>query len=278
MQRLVIFTLAMVLLVAAAVTYSRNIRNSSVIRLRVMGTEMQIIVNNPGSPEHVKEAVDTIKRIAGLLDKYDAKSELSRINRGAGVEKVAVEKETFAAIEQALFVSSLTRGAFDVTFDDYKKIEIDPFHKKVFITDPKVKIDLGGIGKGFAVEKARQALVKRGVKSALIDMRSSMAAIGGPWKIGIADTGETIILRNGEALSTSGNSEQGEHIVNPKTGKLSSTCKSVTVVAKDAGFADALSTAIFVMGPAKGIELVKTLDGVKAVVITSDGKVLKSWK
>lgn len=243
-----------------------------------MGTEMQITVNNPGSPEHVKEAVDTIKRIAGLLDKYDAKSELSRINRGAGVESVAVAKETFLAIEQALFVSNLTRGAFDVTFNDYKKVEIDPFHKKVFITDPKIKIDLGGIGKGFAVEKARQALLKRGVKSALIDMRSSMAAIGGPWKIRISNTDETIILGHGDALSTSGNSEQGEHIVNPKTGKFSSTCKSVTVIAKDAGFADALSTAIFVMGPVKGIDLVRTLEGVKAVVVTSNGKVLRSWQ
>ncbi|OGC03437.1 hypothetical protein A2276_00805 [candidate division WOR-1 bacterium RIFOXYA12_FULL_43_27] len=278
MQRLVIFTLVIVLLVAAAVTYSRNIRNNSVIRMRVMGTELRVVVNHPGSPEHVKEAVDTIKRIAGLLDKYDEKSELSKINRAAGVEKVAVAKETFAAIEQALFVSNLTRGAFDVTLKDYSKVALEPFHKNVFIKDPKLQIDLGGMGKGFAVEKARQALIKRGVKSALIDMRSSMAAIGGPWKIGLADTKETILLNNGEALSTSGNSEQGEHIVNAKTGKMSATCRSVTVIAKDAGFADALSTAIFVMGPARGIELVKTLEGVKAIVVDSNGKVLKSWQ
>jgi thiamine biosynthesis lipoprotein len=141
------------------------------------------------------------------------------------------------------------------------------------------KIDLGGIGKGYAVEVARQLLLKNGVKSAIIDMHSSIAVIGDGWKIGIFDPRtkeykyifKRIILNDGEALATSGQYEQPGHIVDPRTGRPADKCKSVTVVCKDAGLADALSTAIFVLGRVQGERLAAKM-GAQTFIVDKDGK------
>ncbi len=283
MQRLAIFVISIVLIVALVVSYSKSIRSESTLRFRVMGTDVMITVRDKGAIDHINAAYSSIRKVARLIDIYDPKSEVNIINALAGKSDVKVKDDTFNAIEQALFVSRLTKGAFDVTLKDFKKVKIDPFEKKVFVKDKDLKIDLGGMGKGFAVEQARQTLKNRGVTEALIDMTSSIAAIGGPWRIGIKDPSspkkiiETIVLNSGDALSTSGNYEQGEHIVDPKKGDKANTCQSVTVIAKDAGFADALSTALYVMGPQKALSLVRSLEGVRAIIITSSGKVIKSW-
>lgn len=283
MQRLAILVISIVLIVTFVVAYSKNIRSESMLRFRVMGTDVQITVRNKGAINHINAAYASLNKIANLLDLYNPKSEVSIVNSLAGQSGVKVKDDTFNAIEQALFVSRLTKGAFDITLKDFNQVTIDPFEKKVYVKDKDLKIDLGGMGKGFAVEQARQTLKNRGVTEALIDMTSSMAAIGGPWTIGIknpcspGEVIETIVLNSGDALSTSGNYEQGEHIVDTKKNKKANTCQSVTVIAKDAGFADALSTALYVMGPSKALSLVRSLEGVKAIIVTSSGKVLKSW-
>jgi len=284
MKKLAVFVLVIFVLIFAIISFSKSVRNNATLRFRVMGTDVQITVKDRGAVNHIQAAFKSIKKVARLLDGHDSKSEISMINKLAGISGVKVEADTFSALEQALFVSRLTKGAFDITLKNYKNLKIDPFDKSVFIKERRVKIDMEGIGKGYAVEKARQTLLKRGVTSALIDMHSSMAVIGGPWRIGIKDPAskegivETIVLNNGEALSTSGNYEQGKHIMNTQTGKAAESCQSVTVIAKDAGFADALSTALYVMGPQKALSLVNSLEGVKVIVITSSGKVLKSWE
>lgn len=284
MKKLAVFLVFIAIVLVAVITFSRSLRNGSNIRFRVMGTDAVITVNDKGAWGHLRAARNAIRNVSSLMDLYNTKSDVSLINRCAGISGVKVAQDTFSVIEQALFVSRLTKGAFDITLHDFNAIQVDNHDKSVFLKEAGAKIDLGGIGKGYAVEKARKVLLERGVTSALIDMHSSIAAIGGPWKIGIRDPSfkdgiiDTVVLNNGEALSTSGNYEQGKHIVNPRLGKLVDTCKSVTVIAKDAGFADALSTAIYAMGPKDGLSLVKSMDQVRALIVTSSGDVLKSWQ
>jgi len=112
----------------------------------------------------------------------------------------------------------------------------------------------------------------------MIDMRSSIAILGGPFKIGIRHPRNKneilgIITANGvDAISTSGDYEQGPHIIDPKTKKPAVLCQSVTVVTDNAGMADALSTGIFVLGPKRGLDLAKKLN-IRVLIVASDGKI-----
>ena len=231
-------------------------------------------------------AIAEIKRLEQLFTIFNPSSEVSRINLAAGLSPIIVSPDTFNAIEQAIKVSHLSNGAFDITLGrkgNYRDIILDGKNNSVWLKKNGMKIDLGGIGKGCAVEAARGKLKARGEKKALIDMRSSIAVIGGPWKIGLQDpqkagqTMGTIILNDGDALSTSGQYEQPGHIVDPRTGKKTGGCLGVTVITADAGLADALTTAIFVMGPEQGMALLKKTN-TRGIIIAKSGKMLANGK
>lgn len=259
-------------------------RRSSYARAELMGTWVEVKGKNASL------AISEIRRLDNLLSHFNPGSEVSRINRAAGKHPVKVSKDTYQIIAQAYQLSKLSRGAFDITLGkkgDYRNIVLNPNLSEVYLPNPGMKIDLGAIGKGYAVESARKVLLARGTRKALIDMHSSIAAIGGPWKIGILDprpqiTGRRapilgkVILKDGEALSTSGLYEQPGHIIDPRTGKPADKCLSVTLVAQDASLADALSTAVFVLGPEEGMELIESLPGIEGLIVDSGGKIVKS--
>ena len=209
---------------------------------QVMGTTVRIKVNGPGEPYLADQAICEIKR----LEKLFRPAQLSSY-------------DTIAVLKIAEEVRRASHGAFNVRWRG-------------------AAIDLGGIGKGYAVESARQLLLKKGARSAIIDMHSSIAVIGDNWKVGIQDPREkgkimgVIPLNDGDALSTSGQYEQPRHIIDPRTGKPADQCLGVTVVAKDAGLADALSTAVFVLGPVAGMELVEKFN-VRAIIIDKNGTI-----
>jgi thiamine biosynthesis lipoprotein ApbE len=211
------------------------------ITVPVMGTTVRVKVSGPLAFWRARQAVAEIKRIEKIF------------------RPVTDSPDTVRALAMAEAVKKASHGAFDVRWSG--------------------KIDLGGIGKGYAVEAARQVLLKNNVKSAIIDMHSSIAVVGDGWKIGIFDprTKETkyffkrIVLNDKEALSTSGQYEQPGHIIDPRTGKAADKCMSVTVVCKDAALADALSTAIFVLGPTKGISLAAKM-GARTLIVDKNGK------
>ena len=147
-----------------------------------------------------------------------------------------------------------------------------------------MRIDLGAIGKGYAIEAARKIMQEKGTKKALIDMHSSIAAIGGPWRIGIFDPRAqnteknilgVVILNNREALSTSAQYEQPGHIIDPRTGQAANLCYSVTITGRNAGLADALSTAVFVLGPERGLALIKALN-YEGLIIKNNGEIIKT--
>lgn len=222
---------------------------------KVMGTTVRVKLTTKGALFCAREAIAEIRRIEKLFSKFDETSEIGRLNRG---EKIVLSPETKEVLTLADKVKDISRGAFDVTLEKGRKI------------------DLGGVGKGYAVESARRLLRNKGIKSAIIDMHSSIAVIGNGWKVGIRGPQDkekllgTVILNDGDALSTSGQYEQPGHILDPRTGKPADKCLSVTLIASDAAFADALSTAVFVLGPIEGMKLAKKL-GVKAIMVDKKG-------
>ena len=249
-----------------------------VLEAEAMGTLISV------RGEHGREAVAEVKRLERLLSSFDPSSEVSRINALAGIAPVKVSGKTLQIVLRSIDYSRLSGGAFDITLGrkgSFRDIVVDKSKKTVFLKNHGMKIDLGGIGKGFAIESARQLLVAKGVKKALINMRSSITAIGGPWRIGISDpTSESralgvVVLNNGEALSTSGQYEQPGHILDPRTGRKADQCLSVTIICRDAGAADALSTAVFVLGPEKGMALLRRLNA-GGIIVAKSGKMVRN--
>ncbi|KAF0132651.1 MAG: thiamine biosynthesis lipoprotein [Candidatus Saganbacteria bacterium] len=255
MKRLLVFSLIAVAIITTAVIYLKFFNQQAVFK--AMGIEVKIFIKDRYARNNIRAAANRIREIEKALSKYDKNSEVSRLNRGETFEMSQDLSRCLSLSEKA---KKATYGTFNVYYNG--------------------KVDLDGIGKGFAAEEARQLLYKRGVKNAMIDMRSSIAVLGGPWKIGIVNPQkkneilEVIELNGPEALSTSGDYEQGSHIIDPSTGKPASLVKGVTIVGNDAGFLDALSTGIFVMGPKAGLELAKELN-LKALIIGADGKIYR---
>jgi FAD:protein FMN transferase len=249
----------------------------------IMGTPVRVKVTGQKSPYYVKEAINEIKRLDQLFSRLNPKSEVSMINSKAGIDAVKVSKDTLDCISLSQKITKISNGAFDITLGDRNRLVINRNKGTVFLTRRGVKINLGGIGKGFAAEKARRLLLKKGAKSGMIDMRSSIIVFGSKkWTIGIAHPRKEgkllgkVILKDGQSLATSGDYERGKHILNPITKKAAGKCQGVTVIGRDAGYADALSTAVFVLGPDKGIKLVELLPDIEALVIDNHGKIIKS--
>jgi thiamine biosynthesis lipoprotein len=157
----------------------------------------------------------------------------------------------------------------------------------IFFTEAGVKITLGGIAKGYAVDEALKVIKKMGVKYALVNAGGDLATLGPkpegePWLIALVNPDDlTQSLANftiaGEAVATSGNYEryfdperEAHHIINPKTGYSAQECISTTVVASNATQADALSTSIFVMGPEAGVALIESLSNVECLIVSAD--------
>jgi len=250
-----------------------------------------------------------IKRIEGLLSKYKADSEISRINRFG---KLKVSPETFFIIKKAKEFWQASDGAFDITiaplvdlwgFTDkkyslpseekikdtlrligYDKIILNDADNMIKFKLSGVKIDLGAIAKGYALDCAADKLIKSGIKSCLINAGGQVYCLGGkfgkPWKIAIKEPRGRDFMGylelKDKSVSTSGDYEQFfikdkrrySHIFNPKTGyPANSGIVSVTVIASDGLTADALSTAIFVLGKEKSRELIKRFPDVEVKII-----------
>ncbi|MFH1397488.1 MAG: FAD:protein FMN transferase [Candidatus Omnitrophota bacterium] len=260
--------------------------------------------------EAANTAFEEISRIEKLLSKYDPESEISRLNRSG---ELAVSDDTLYILKKAEEFWKLTDGIFDVTvgplmdlwgFSDKKYILPNPediqktlegvgFDKIIFNNQNNVikyktsgvKIDLGGIAKGFAIEMAVKRLKEKGITSCLINAGGQVYCLGDnsgrPWRVGIKNPRKPGIVDylelKDKAVSTSGDYEQYfivngrrfTHIINPETGyPVDAGIISVTVIADDSTIADCLSTSIFVLGKAKGLELAKAIANVQVKVVS----------
>lgn len=267
----------------------------------------------------IEKVVAEMHRIDRLMSPYKSDSELSKLNQQASQHPVIISNELFELLEKSDYYSRLTQGAFDISFssvgylydfrkhlrpDDlqikaltpqinYQGIRLNKANKSVKFSSDKIKIDLGGIAKGHAVDRCIEILQKHGVKNAFINAGGDSRVIGKKndrlWYIGIRhprDEGKLIVNLPLEqvAISTSGDYERFfiedgiryHHIIDPKTGDSVRNSQSVTILANTSTIADALSTSIFVLGSEKGLELVNKLPNVSAIIINESGKMLYS--
>ncbi|MHC4392230.1 MAG: FAD:protein FMN transferase [Planctomycetota bacterium] len=256
-----------------------------------MGTVLEMIafpVDSAGSPidpSRVREAVcaayDEVERIEGLLSTWREHSEVSRINRAAGGEPVPVSSDTIACLVAARSAADRSGGTFDPTRVDggFSAIEIDPKRGTARLARPGLSLDLGGIGKGYALDRAGAALRAHGVPSALLSFGGQLLAVGPPpaayadaWVAAVrspeAHAGALGLyrLRVG-SIATSATYERGGHIIDPRSGRAPVGRRAVTVFADSATEADALSTAIFVGGRALAARLTERNPSLAALVL-----------
>ena len=298
----------------------------------LMDTFCAITVVSP-SKEKAGQAIDAgfaeIKKLETLLNYFSDESEISAINRAAGIMPVRVSDETLEIIEKMVDIAKATNGAFDSTIApvirrwkfskdssapsippreaieqalrlvDYKKIKINSGVSEIYLEEKGMELDLGGIAKGYAADKAVDAIKGKGIKAALVavagDIRGFGLNLSGQgWKVGIQnprpgaeserpweDIFAALRLKD-RAISTSGdyqrffikNGKRYHHILDPETGfPAGAGLISVSVIAPEGYLSDSLSTAVFVLGPEQGMSLLESM-GLDGVLINADKKIL----
>jgi thiamine biosynthesis lipoprotein len=289
----------------------------------IMGTRVSVALwleDDQKAEQAVAAVMAEMRRIDEYFSPYIETSELYRANqlapKASAKNPLSISPELAAIIDKANHYSELSGGAFDITFAslaryyDYRKklspseqqreallpainyrlIHLDTKNNTLWFEHPKVYIDLGGIAKGYAVDKAIDIVQSYGVKHASVtaggDSRVIGDKFGRPWMIGIknprADAVAITLPLADVAVSTSGDYERyfiddkGErvhHIINPRTGKSTNGVNSVTIIGPLGFDTDPLSTTVFVLGAEKGMALINSLPGFDAVIINSEGKV-----
>ena len=246
--------------------------------------------DNEKATSVINTAFKEMYRVEGLFNKFDKRSEISRINSLAGQQKIRVNPEVFKFIQRCVYYSRITEGTFDITVAPmkkgrYKDIVLDKESSSIYFSAEDIKIDLGGVAKGYAVDRAKEILTKAGIKDALINIGGNMFAMGMPshrdsWRIGIRGPGNNneIVYRldlKDKAVATSGDYERPSHIIDPASGDSVTSRASVTIVGDSAEKVDALSTAFFVMGPERTAEFIGSIKDVEAFIVDSDGNIVK---
>jgi len=264
----------------------------------------------------ISAVFDEMRRIDNEFSTYKPASEVSRVNDQAAKAPMRISQELFDLIATSIDYSKLTRGTFDITYasvgymynypehvrpteaqiaaalpeSNYRHIHLDEAAQTVFFDHPGVRIDFGGIGKGYAVDRGIAVLQKLGVTRAMVNAGGDSRIIGDrfgkPWLIGIRDPDDRnrTILKiplTDAAFSTSGDYERFfdeggvryHHILDPRTGKSPHKVRSVTIIGPYATRTDALTKSVFVMGVQDGIEFINSLPDVDAVAVTPDRKV-----
>lgn len=288
----------------------------------MLGTEVSVRLWHE-DPDRGRALVEQVfketKRIDQLMSTYIEDSEISAINRDAATQPVVAGDELFRIIQRSLDISRLTHGAFDITYEsvgqhydfrarqrpdeatvtenlgliDYQLVNLNQAQNTIEFGAQGMRINLGGIAKGYVVERGVDLLRVAGVQHAVVtaggDSRLLGDRRGQPWMVGIRDPrvdGEvamSIPLQN-EAISTSGDYERYfdedgvryHHIISPSTGNPASGVHSATVIGPDAVITDALSTSVFVMGVDLGLRLIATLPDYESIVIDDKGQIFFS--
>lgn len=276
--------------------------------------------------EAALEALDLIEALEAQLTYFRDTSEISRINRLAAEEPVEVEPRLFALLEQSLRLSEETGGAFDITAsplwevwgfsrragripgetelaDAMEKVgsqfvELDPATRTIRFRKPGVKLNLGSIGKGYALDRAAEILAEKGIgdylfhggqssvlaRGALIEakqIRGEGGDVPAGWTVGVRHplrrgTRLAEIRLRDQSLGTSGSGVQffryqGRrygHVLDPRTGRPAEALLSATVIAPDAALSDALATAMFVMGVEASLEYCRLHPEIGVVLVS----------
>lgn len=294
--------------------------------MKLMGNHFEISVvgtNEQWANEKIQEAITEIKRIEKLLTTFSDNSETNLINQNAGLEPVKVSKEIIDLIERAHRISNITQGAFDLSYGsidnslwnfdttmtslpskelakekvkliNFKNIIIDKTNQTVFLKEKGMRIGFGGIGKGYAAERAKLILKNGGVISGVVNASGDLTTWGtqpngDKWTIGIVhpEYAKSIFsYMNVSELSiaTSGNYEKFividgikyAHTINPKTGLPIRGIKSVTIITNNAELADAMATPVMIMGIETGLDMINQIKDIEAILIDDDNRLYTS--
>jgi len=284
----------------------------------IMGTRISVELFHD-NPDLARQGIDNVlremRRIDAGMSPYTQTSELARLNASAQQQPFKTSKELFSLIRRSLDFSEMTGGAFDITFAsvgflydyrsktrpdetqrekataliNYRKLVLDRHGATITFSKPGMRIDLGGIAKGYAVDRCISLLQELGVKQALVTAGGDSRMIGDrwgrPWSIGVRDPRNedklaAVIPLQDVAVSTSGDyqryfEEDGiryHHIINPRSGDSARALQSVTIIGPDATTTDALSTSVFVMGLESGLELINGMPEFDAILVDQKGQ------
>ena len=273
--------------------------------------------------EKIDAGISEIQRIEKLLTTFNDNSETNIINANAGIKPVTVSRETFNLIKRSLRISSLTQGAFDISYGsvdkrlwnfdqqmtelpdketakkmvrliNYQNIILDDEACTVFLRQKGMRIGFGGIGKGYAAERAKQVMKLNGVESGIVNASGDLTTWGlqpdgKQWTIAIANPNAahqafSYMEISNMAVATSGNYEKFvmiggkkySHTINPRTGLPISGIKSVTIITTNAELADAMATPVTIMGITSGLDMINQIKGVEAIIIDDNDKLYAS--
>lgn len=322
---LVALCLLVTLLLGACQSMPQASASATVTRTQMlMGTLVRITAVAPSEAQAQASATagfQEIRRLEDLLSTWIATSELSRVNAAAGREPVAVSPDTLLIVQRSLDMARLTDGGFNIAIGpaveawsvierqrvpsdreletvrpltDLTQVSLDEQASTVFLARSGMRIDVGGIGKGFAADRAVTAMQRAGATAGVVALSGDIKTFGRmpggrPFAFGIQHPRKegALLARltlQDEAISTAGDYERFferegiryHHILDPATLRPARGCQSVTIVATEGTMADGLDTGIFVMGPEAGMALIERLPGVEGVIVDSEGRVLVS--
>jgi len=266
---------------------------------------------------------DEFNRLEGLMSTWRETSDIERLNRAAGDHPVQVDREVREVLRIAHQVSEWTDGRFDITFGaiadlwkfdhdqdntvpdpaevrkrlpliDYRAVVVDEQAGTAFLKRKGMRAHLGGIGKGYAIDRAVEIFHRRGLQDFMIQAGGDLY-VGGqrggrPWRLGIQDprgpanqSFATVDLSN-STFSTSGdyerfffkNGRRYHHILDLRRGEPAMLCRSVTLISDRAVIADALAKGVFILGPVEGLALIERTPGVQGVIVSAKNEVLVS--
>jgi thiamine biosynthesis lipoprotein len=294
-----------------------------------MGVPFRIVLYAPDQTRAeaaARAAFARIKQLDDLLSDYDTDSELSRLSQTAGQGRtVPVSADLWRVLAQAQALAARTEGAFDVTVGPvvslwrkarrekklpgperlavaraavgYQKLRLDPRRRTAELLAPDMRLDLGGIAKGYSVDAALKMLLEQGIRRALVAGAGDLAVSGPPpgqrgWRIELAPLDVSnapparFVLLAHAALATSGDVFQHveiegrrySHIVDPRTGLGLTDHSLVTVIAPDCATADSLATAVSVLGPEKGLRLIESTPGAAARMVRQPERAMEVYE
>ena len=285
--------------------------------LKLMGNRFELSVvsdHSSWADEYISDAVKEIQRIEKLLTTFNEASQTNLINRNAGIAPVTVDKEVFDLIKRSKRISHITQGAFDISYGsidkrlwnfdksmtslpdpdtakqlvgliNYRNVILDDENCTVFLKERGMRIGFGGIGKGYAAEKAKFLLQQKGVSSGIVNAAGDLTAWGyqpngKPWTIGIADPNAarhafSFLEITNTSVATSGNYEKYvmiggkkySHTIDPRTGLPVRGIKSVTIICPNAEIADAMATPVMIMGIKVGLDMINQIKGIACIII-----------
>lgn len=273
--------------------------------------------------EKIALGIEEVRRIEKLLTTFDETSQTNQINKQAGIKPVQVDGEVMDLIDRSIKISSLTQGAFDITYGsldkrfwnfdktmtslpdpakakeaikliNFRNIVLDKKEQTVFLKEKGMRIGFGGIGKGYAADRAKAIMQQVGVESGIVNGAGDLTvwgtqSDGKPWTIGIADPEKkdkpfaSVQLTN-TSVATSGNYEKFviidgikySHTINPKTGYPVRGIKSTTIICPSAEIADAMATPITVMGVQAGLDLINQIKNIACIIIDDQDTIYTS--